>query len=68
MEEEAWNAYPYTRTRYICPFMDKFSVDIETYYLPDNGSQENVFKLSSSELRNRSVGKISLKQLKNIVT
>lgn len=57
VEEEAWNAYPYTRTRYTCPFVEKFSLDIETYYFPDNGYQENVFKLTGSELRNREVGK-----------
>ncbi|XP_011495089.1 PREDICTED: protein retinal degeneration B [Ceratosolen solmsi marchali] len=53
VKEEAWNAYPYTKTRYTCPFVEKFSVEIETYYFPDNGHQENVFKLSGSDLRNR---------------
>lgn len=57
VEEEAWNAYPYTRTRYTCPFVEKFSLDIETYYHPDNGYQDNVFQLSGSDLRNRVVGK-----------
>ena len=33
MEEESWNAYPYTRTIYRCPFVDKFSLDVETYYI-----------------------------------
>lgn len=56
VEEEAWNAYPYTRTRYTCPFVEKFSLDIETYYHPDNGYQDNVFQLSGSDLRNRVVG------------
>lgn len=37
VEEEAWNAYPFTRTRYTCPFVEKFSLDIETYYFPDDG-------------------------------
>ena len=23
VEEEAWNAYPYTKTRYKCPFVEK---------------------------------------------
>ncbi|XP_044586561.1 protein retinal degeneration B isoform X3 [Cotesia glomerata] len=54
-QEEAWNAYPYTKTRYTCPFVEKFSVEIETYYFPDNGHQENVFQLSGSDLRNRIV-------------
>lgn len=58
VEEEAWNAYPYTKTRYTCPFVEKFSLEIETYYFPDNGHQDNVFKLSGSDLRNRIVGKV----------
>lgn len=58
-KEEAWNAYPYTKTRYTCPFVEKFSIEIETYYFPDNGYQENVFKLSGSDLRNRIVGRCS---------
>lgn len=57
VEEEAWNAYPYTKTRYTCPFVEKFSLEIETYYFPDEGHQENVFKLDGSDLRNRVVGK-----------
>lgn len=57
-EEEAWNAYPYTKTRYTCPFVEKFSIEIETHYFPDNGYQDNVFKLSGSDLRNRIVGEL----------
>ena len=56
VEEEAWNAYPYTKTRYTCPFVEKFSLEIETYYYADNGHQENVFGLSGSDLRNRIIG------------
>lgn len=56
VEEEAWNAYPYTKTRYTCPFVEKFSLEIETYYYPDNGTRDNVFKMAQSELRNVSVG------------
>uniref|UniRef100_A0A4W5JNL4 Phosphatidylinositol transfer protein N-terminal domain-containing protein n=1 Tax=Hucho hucho TaxID=62062 RepID=A0A4W5JNL4_9TELE len=52
VEEESWNAYPYTRTRYTCPFVEKFSIDIETYYKPDTGTQE-CFNLSSAEKRTR---------------
>ncbi|XP_049861390.1 protein retinal degeneration B isoform X3 [Schistocerca gregaria] len=60
VEEEAWNAYPYTKTRYTCPFVEKFFLEIETYYFPDNGHQENVFKLSGSDLRNRIVDLIDV--------
>ncbi|XP_034182349.2 retinal degeneration B isoform X1 [Osmia lignaria lignaria] len=59
-KEEAWNSYPYTKTRYTCPFVEKFSIEIETYYFPDNGYQENVFKLSGSDLRNRIVDVIDI--------
>lgn len=60
VEEEAWNAYPYTKTRYTTPFVEKFSLEIETYYFPDNGYQENVFNLSGSDLRNRIVDVIDI--------
>ncbi|KPI92744.1 PREDICTED: protein retinal degeneration B [Papilio xuthus] len=58
--EEAWNSYPYTKTRYTCPFVEKFSLEIETYYFADNGHQENVFKLSKSDLKNRIVDFIDI--------
>lgn len=64
-EEEAWNAYPYTKTRFTCPFVEKFSLEIETYYFPDDGHQENVFKLDGSDLRNRIVGKSRYSANKN---
>lgn len=55
VEEEAWNAYPYTKTRYRCPFVEKLYLEIETRYLNDAGEQDNVFNLTSSELKNRVV-------------
>ncbi|XP_071619817.1 membrane-associated phosphatidylinositol transfer protein 2 isoform X6 [Heliangelus exortis] len=51
VEEESWNAYPYTRTRYTCPFVEKFSIDIETYYKSDPGEHGNVFNLSPADKR-----------------
>ncbi|XP_031633989.1 protein retinal degeneration B isoform X3 [Contarinia nasturtii] len=60
VQEEAWNAYPFTKTRYTCPFVEKFSSEIETYYFPDNGYQENVFELDGSDLRNRIVDLIDI--------
>ncbi|CAH7242202.1 membrane-associated phosphatidylinositol transfer protein 2 isoform X4 [Phodopus roborovskii] len=47
--EESWNAYPYTRTRFTCPFVEKFSIDIETFYMTDTGENNNVFNLSPGE-------------------
>jgi len=50
IEEKAWNAYPYCKTVYSCPFLgERFSIAIETRYLPDAGTQENVFNLSEEE-------------------
>ena len=56
VEEEAWNAYPYTKTIYRCPFIEKFVLEIETVYHNDDGHQENVFNLSSTDLASRTVG------------
>lgn len=67
VEEEAWNAYPYTKTRYTCPFVEKFSLEIETYYFPDNGNQENVFGLNGNDLRNRVVGMCQSPRFERIV-
>ncbi|XP_051765709.1 membrane-associated phosphatidylinositol transfer protein 2 isoform X3 [Ctenopharyngodon idella] len=60
VEEESWNAYPYTRTRYTCPFVEKFSIDIETYYRPDTGCQNDVFSMSSAEKRQRDIDPIDI--------
>ncbi|KAL4223794.1 Membrane-associated phosphatidylinositol transfer protein 2 [Mactra antiquata] len=49
VEEEAWNAYPYTKTRYRCPFVEKFVLEVETRYLNDGGDKENIFGLTKSE-------------------
>ncbi|KFD50834.1 hypothetical protein M513_08272 [Trichuris suis] len=53
--EESWNAYPYTKTRFSCPFIDKFYLEVETKYFNDAGCQENVFNLSEAELNLRIV-------------
>lgn len=42
--------------RYTCPFVEKFSIEIETYYLPDGGQQPNVFNLTGAERRQRILG------------
>uniref|UniRef100_A0A673ZCE8 Phosphatidylinositol transfer protein membrane associated 2 n=1 Tax=Salmo trutta TaxID=8032 RepID=A0A673ZCE8_SALTR len=60
VEEESWNAYPYTRTRYTCPFVEKFSIDIETYYKPDTGNQPDVFNMSPAEKRLRTLDPIDI--------
>ncbi|VBB25977.1 unnamed protein product [Acanthocheilonema viteae] len=53
--EEAWNAYPHTKTRYSSPFLDRFNIEVETKYYDDAGDQENVFELTGDELKNRIV-------------
>ncbi|XP_029427229.1 membrane-associated phosphatidylinositol transfer protein 2 isoform X7 [Rhinatrema bivittatum] len=60
VEEESWNAYPYTRTRYTCPFVEKFSIDIETFYKPDSGDHVNVFNLSPTEKRQTTLDPIDI--------
>ncbi|KAJ8312604.1 hypothetical protein KUTeg_009977 [Tegillarca granosa] len=55
VEEEAWNAYPYTKTRYKCPFVEKFLLEVETKYVNDPGYQDNVFNLPSTEMKQRQV-------------
>ncbi|KAI0218886.1 Membrane-associated phosphatidylinositol transfer protein 1 [Lamellibrachia satsuma] len=60
VEEEAWNAYPYTKTIYRCPFIQKFMLEIETRYYNDGGDQENVFNLSAAEQRNRVVDHLDI--------
>eukprot|EP00118_Oscarella_pearsei_P017784 m.178799 g.178799 ORF g.178799 m.178799 type:complete len:649 (+) comp39191_c0_seq2:97-2043(+) len=55
VEEEAWNAYPYTKTRFTCPFVEKFSIEIETKYFNDAGTQDNVFRLSPADLKRRKI-------------
>ncbi|XP_047238217.1 membrane-associated phosphatidylinositol transfer protein 2-like isoform X5 [Girardinichthys multiradiatus] len=60
VEEESWNAYPYTRTRYTCPFVEKFSIDIETYYKPDTGNHADVFNLSAADKRQRTIDPIDI--------
>ncbi|VDP83688.1 unnamed protein product [Echinostoma caproni] len=60
VEEEAWNAYPYTRTIYRVPFVDKLTLDIETHYFDDGGHQDDVFKLSEEEKTARIVDFIDI--------
>lgn len=48
--------HPCPVPRYTCPFVEKFSIEIETYYLPDGGQQPNVFNLSGAERRQRILG------------
>ena len=39
LHEEAWNAYPYARTKFSCEFVPRFVLDIESRYVADCGTQ-----------------------------
>jgi hypothetical protein len=55
VDEKAWNAYPYCKTVYSCPFLgDRFSITITTRYLPDAGTSENAHNRTPEELKERS--------------
>jgi len=61
VDEKAWNAFPYCKTVYSCPFLgDRFSIAVETRYLPDNGSTENALKLTEEQLKVREVDIIDI--------
>lgn len=51
--------HPRASCRYTCPFVEKFSIEIETYYRPDAGQQTNIFNLSAAEKRQRILGACS---------
>lgn len=55
IREEAWNAYPYSKNLICTPYMDRFSVEIESKYLYGGTKQENVFNLSEDLLSERIV-------------
>jgi len=54
-EEESWNSYPYTRTKFHHRMFKSFNIDIESKYLADLGDTENTFNLTKSELACRIV-------------
>jgi hypothetical protein len=56
VEEKAWNAYPYVKNVYTCPFFgERFSIVSETRYFDDDGTQENVHNLDAAQLKQREV-------------
>lgn len=44
--------------RFTCPFVEKFSIDIETYYKSDAGENPNVFSLSPVERSQLVIGNV----------
>lgn len=55
IREEAWNAYPYSKNLICTPFMDRFSIEIESKYLVGGTGQDNVFDLSKEQLSERTI-------------
>jgi len=61
VEEKAWNAYPYCKTVYSCPFLgDRFHITIITKYISDSGDSENVFGLTPQQLKERTVDTVDI--------
>jgi len=61
VHEKAWNAYPYSKTVYSCPFFgERFSLTIETKYLPDEGQTENALDLNAATLKERQIDVIDI--------
>lgn len=44
--------------RFTCPFVEKFSIDIETFYKTDAGENPNVFSLSPVEKNQLTIGNL----------
>eukprot|EP01114_Cavostelium_apophysatum_P018309 TRINITY_DN5641_c0_g1_i2.p1 TRINITY_DN5641_c0_g1~~TRINITY_DN5641_c0_g1_i2.p1 ORF type:complete len:279 (+),score=55.65 TRINITY_DN5641_c0_g1_i2:316-1152(+) len=61
VEEKSWNAYPYVKSVFSCPFFgDRFSITSETRYFDDDGSSPNVHNLSEEALKERQVDFIDI--------
>ena len=50
VREEAWNAYPYSKNSICTPYMDRFTLEMESKYLVGGTKRHNVFNLEQSEL------------------
>jgi len=61
VEEKAWNAYPYVKNVYTCPFFgERFSIVAETRYLDNDCDQTNVNKLPQDQLSQCEVDRIDI--------
>ncbi|KAH7822023.1 putative phosphatidylinositol transfer protein 1 [Monocercomonoides exilis] len=61
LEEESWNAFPYTKTTYSNVWLkDRFKMVVETRHLPGPPVEENIHNLSESELKMRKIELIDL--------
>lgn len=65
MVEESWNQYPICETRYTCDYLgDRFSMVIHTIHAPDGGIHENIHKYSKSEMKQRELVKLDIREHK----
>jgi len=61
VEEKAWNAYPYVKTVYSCPFFgERFSITSETRYFDNDLSIPNALNLPETILPERQVDYIDI--------
>ncbi|KAH7816210.1 putative Phosphatidylinositol transfer protein beta [Monocercomonoides exilis] len=61
LEEESWNAFPYTKTMYTNPWLKKdFSLTIESMHIEGAGPVDNALKLTDKELKMRKIEVIDL--------
>jgi len=61
VDEKAWNAYPYCKTVYSCPFLgDRFSISVTTKYLPDAGTSPNAHGRPEAEIKDRVVDLVDI--------
>jgi len=58
--EKAWNYYPYTITEYTCSFIPKFSINIQTKFENNNGTNDNCLNLTPEQLQQRTVDFIDI--------
>jgi len=61
VEEKAWNAYPYCKTVYSCPFFgEKLTLSIESIHKAGRGEEENALGCSKQTLSERTVDIIDI--------
>jgi len=61
VEEKAWNAYPYCKTIYSCPFFgEKMTMIVESIHKPGRGEEQNALNLSPATLKQRIVDFIDI--------
>ncbi|XP_054290133.1 cytoplasmic phosphatidylinositol transfer protein 1 [Macrosteles quadrilineatus] len=58
--EKAWNYYPYTITEYTCSFLPKFSINIQTKFENNNGTNDNCLNLTQEQSQQRMVDFIDI--------